>query len=206
MLNNVANPNVPSSDNLHRELQQVQESLDSDPATAARLAGEIIGRYSGAPAPYRLLGTALRRLGRNEEAERADSEAISISARSPGLIEAAQAILSRQIGRAEHLIRSRLESDPEDAEALRLLADIAATAGRHQDAERLLRRAIEIAPAFIAAYVNLATLLQNLRRSDEAIALLNAVSAGEPRHHWALSLKAALLVAERRMNEAIQAH
>lgn len=206
MLNNVANPNVPSSDNLHRELRQVQESLDSDPATAASLAGEIIGRYPGAPAPYRLLGTALRRLGRNEEAERAESEAISISARSPDLIEAAQAILGRHFDRAEHLIRSRLESDPEDAEALRLLADIAATAGHHQDAERLLRRTIGIAPAFVAAYVNLATLLQNLGRSDEAIALLDAVSAEEPRHHWTLSLKAALLVAEQRLDEAIQTH
>jgi hypothetical protein len=82
---------VQSSDNLRGELQQVRENLGSDPATAAQLACEIIGRHSGAPAPYRLLGAALRRLGRNEEAEHADSEAISIAARSPGLTEAAQA-------------------------------------------------------------------------------------------------------------------
>jgi len=202
----VANKRAQGSDGLHRELQQVRASLNSDPTTAARLAGEIISRYSGTPEPYRLLGAALRRLGRSEEAERADNEAISISARFPELAEAAQAMKRSHFDRAEHLIRSRLQADPEDAEALRLLADIAATAGHNEDAERLLRRAVEIAPAFVAAYVNLATLFQNLARSDEAIGLLDDASAREPRHHWALSLKAAILVAEQRLDGAIQVH
>src|SRR3546814_20331055 len=61
-------------------------------------------------------------------------------------------------------LRTCLSADPENVEALRLLAGVAASTGYSTDAEKLLRRAVESAPAFILAYADLASLLCRLNR------------------------------------------
>src|SRR3546814_7522834 len=52
--------------------------------------------------------------------------------------------------------------------------------GRLPDAEALLRRAIELAPAFAAARANLATVLYKQSRSEEAAHVLDEVLAIDP--------------------------
>ena len=47
---------------------------------------------------------------------------------------------------------------PTDAAAIRMMAELAARLGRYADAEHLLRRALELAPAFAPARTNLATM------------------------------------------------
>lgn len=74
------------------------------------------------------------------------------------------------------------------------------------EAERLLRRAIEVTPAFVPAYVELASLLCGAGRADEALAMFDGVLAVQPRSLWALSLKAAVLESERRSEEALATH
>src|SRR3546814_4870018 len=70
---------------------------------------------------------------------------------------------------------SYLAANPDDPQALRMLAEIAAVCGHLNEAERLLRTALEQAPGFVPLYINLATLLQDLGRTDEAIALLDGL-------------------------------
>ncbi|MBB4633680.1 tetratricopeptide (TPR) repeat protein, partial [Sphingosinicella soli] len=107
---------------------------------------------------------------------------------------------------AEALIRKRLATDPEDLEAARLLAGVAAMTGSSADAEALLRRAIARAPAFVLAYADLVSLLCRLDRAEEAIALLDNVIEDPSRRLWALSLKTTLLAGERRVEEALHVH
>lgn len=87
-----------------------------------------------------------------------------------------------------------------------LRAASAALAGLSEDAERLFRRTIGTAPAFIPAYVELASLLCRIGRVDEAIAMIEDVLASQPRAAWALSLKTAVLETQHRSDEALPVH
>ena len=54
-----------------------------------------------------------------------------------------------------------------------MMAELAGRLGRYPDAEKLLRRALELAPAFAPARANLATVLYKQNRPAEAIAELD---------------------------------
>jgi len=187
-------------------LEQVRAALADDPEAAARKAREISKACPDNSQAHRLLGAALRRLGRHQEAGQADMAAVQASARSPQLLEAARAMQQRQVGEAERLLRSYLDANPDDPQALRMLAEIAAVCGHGGDAERLLRKALEAAPGFVPLYVNLAALLHDLRRTDEAITLLDQVLAENSANSMVLSFKAEILGDAGRMNEALETH
>lgn len=72
--------------------------------------------------------------------------------------------------------------------------------------EAALRQAIAREPGNIQAYADLASLLFRLERPDEAMALLEDTIADYPREIWPHSLKAAVLMTERRADEALRAH
>src|SRR3546814_3913314 len=101
---------------------------------------------------------------------RMNNDASYSSAPDAALADAASALRNNDIARAEALVRTCLSADPENVEALRLLAGVAASTGYSTDAEKLLRRAVRSAPAFILAYADLASLLCRLNRAEEAIA------------------------------------
>jgi tetratricopeptide (TPR) repeat protein len=129
---------------------------------------------------HRLLGQALRRLARHEEASEAEMMAVRATAAEPEMIEIARAMLANDLPHAEALLRARLKDQPLDVAAIRLMAELAARIGRLRDAEVLLRRALELAPGFAAARANLATVLYKQNRFAEAAAELDTlVAAGE---------------------------
>ena len=76
---------------------------------------------------------------------------------------------------AEGILRPYLKQRPTDVKAIRMMAELAARVGRLIDAENLLRRAIELAPAFTAARSNLATVLYKQNRPLDAIAELDEI-------------------------------
>jgi tetratricopeptide (TPR) repeat protein len=92
------------------------------------------------------------------------------------------------------------------AEDLRRQAGASAAKGLTGEAERLLRRAIEIAPDYAPGFVDLASLLCRQARAEEAGALLDKVLSERPLRPWALSLKAAVLETAQRCEEALGVH
>jgi tetratricopeptide (TPR) repeat protein len=72
--------------------------------------------------------------------------------------------------------------------------------------ERELREEIARKPDTPAAYAQLASLLRQAQRVDEALALLEDEIARRPSVIWPLAIKAAVLTAERRAEEAVDAH
>jgi len=111
----------------------------------------------------------------------------------PRLIEAAVAMNDNALHIAEPLLKTHLKADPFDVAAMRMLAELAGRIGRYKDAEHLLRRALELSPAFTAARANLAIALYRQNRPAEAIAELDQVIADEPDHLGHANLKAAAL-------------
>ena len=121
----------------------------------------------------------------------------------PRLIEAAAALNENRLEIAERILKPYLKDDPFDARAIRMLAELAARIGRVRDAEHLLRRAIEVAPGWVAPKANLAMLLGRVGRPGEAMDLLDDIFAEEPEDlgHW--NLKAATLARLGNFDEGI---
>lgn len=176
--------------------------LRDDPALAAEQAREILHASPGNADAFRLLGAALRRTGEDEAAERAELDAIAASVHDSELIRAAEALLDNDLPTVETIIRQRLHDKPTDVAAIRMMAELAARIGRLQDAEHLLRRALELAPAFAPARSNLATVLYKQNRPAEAIAALALLEGQEIEANQ--NLKAAALGRIGAYEEAIQ--
>jgi tetratricopeptide (TPR) repeat protein len=165
--------------------------LAGDPRAAALQAREILAVSPGNADAFRLLGAALRRTGDDEAAERAELDAISASVGEPALMRAAEALLGNDLPAAEVVLRPWLKQRPTDVAAIRMMAELAARLGRYQDSENLLRRALELAPAFGPARANLATVLYKQNRPAEAIAELDRLPGLDGDAHQ--NLKAAAL-------------
>lgn len=143
--------------------------LRDDPALAAEQAREILKAAPRNADACRLLGAALRRTGEDEAAEQAELEAIGASVHDPELMQAATALLDNDLPTVETILRARLHARPTDVAAIRMMAELAARIGRLQDAENLLRRALDLAPGWTAARSNLATVLYKQNRPAEAV-------------------------------------
>lgn len=121
----------------------------------------------------------------------------------PRLIAAAVALNENDLPRAEPLLRQHLQEDPLDVAAIRMFAELAGRIGRYKDSENLLRRALELSPAFTAARANLALVLYRQNRPAEAIEQLNLVVAEEPDNPGHANLQAAALGRIGEFDEAI---
>jgi tetratricopeptide (TPR) repeat protein len=174
-------------------LRQGALLMREDPRLAALQARAILGASPRNADAYRLLGAALRRTGDAEEAERAELDAIAASVGDPVLMRAAEALLDNDLPAAERMLRPRLSEKPTDVAAIRMMAELAGRLGRYPDAEKLLRRALELAPAFAPARANLATVLYKQNRPAEAIAELDLLPRDDEGAAGQQNLKAAAL-------------
>jgi len=111
----------------------------------------------------------------------------------PELLAAGRALFDNDLPTAEGILRPYLKRRPTDVAAIRMMAELAARIGRLVDAENLLRRAVELAPAFTAARANLATVLYKQNRAGDAIAELERIEQEGSANLGHASLKAAAL-------------
>jgi tetratricopeptide (TPR) repeat protein len=118
---------------------------------------------------------------------------MAASLREPDLLRAGQALAANDLPAAESLLRPYLKRRPTDVAAIRMMAELAGRIGRLADSESLLRRALELAPAFTAARANLATILYKQNRPADAIAELEAIEREGRANLGHASLKAAAL-------------
>ncbi|WP_313808646.1 tetratricopeptide repeat-containing sulfotransferase family protein [Sphingobium sp.] len=179
----------------------IRQLLAQDPAQALALCLDQLRQDEGDAEAHRLAARALRTLKRDAEAERHEGAAIDASAADPALRQAAVALLDNRLNLAEPILRGRLKDNPFDVAAIRMLAELAGRIGRNADAEKLLRRALELAPGFIAARANLATALHRQNRMAEALEELDRLQdQANPAH---ANLRAAVLGRLGDFDEAI---
>jgi len=177
--------------------------LRRKPAMALRQAGEILRQYPNDAAGHRLMGIARRMTGDEAGAIESERAAVIASGLDRELMQAATALVDNEIPIAERILKQRLKADPLDFPAIRLLSEVAARVGRHLDSEKLLRRALEIAPSFTEAKANLATVLHKLSRPGEALEVLDSIEASGDMQDSHRNLRAAALGRVGRYQEAI---
>jgi tetratricopeptide (TPR) repeat protein len=175
------------------KLAEGRRLLESDPAAAAERARGALDADPADREALRLHAAALRRLGRDSEAAKAELEVIQGFARVPALARAAQAIATGQLATAERLLRPYLALAPDDAAALLMLADVATPMGFFEEAERLLRQALELAPDFPETRQRLASVLLHQNRVGESIAMLDEILRRDPDHRASAVTRAATL-------------
>ncbi|WP_052118005.1 sulfotransferase [Novosphingobium pentaromativorans] len=158
----------------------IRRELAEDPRAALRNCEQLLARNSDDAEAHRLAARALRALGSEERASAEELAAIDASTLDPALIQAGHAMVHNRLEQAEPLLRGRLRENPFDVAAIRMLAEVAGRIGRYQDAERLLRRALELAPAFVAARTNLAMALYRQNKTVEALAELDRLTDDGP--------------------------
>lgn len=149
--------------------------VQQNPGEAAERLRALVEEDNTNAEAWRLLGRALRHLGRDDEAAEAEVESVRATAHEPEMLAIATALNTGDLPRAETLLRGRLRAQPLDVAAIRLMAELALRVGRLRDAETLLRRALELAPGFVAARANLASLLYRQNRFAEAASELDRV-------------------------------
>ena len=137
-------------------------------------AAEFLGRASASIAgdvhvEY-LLGLALRRLGRNEQARAAFERSLAVAPDNLAalLSASANAVTLHDPVEARRYAERAVAVRPDSVEALRVLADAAVAGGSDEEAVEVYRRGIALDSAAVDLYVNLGDALTNLGRADEA--------------------------------------
>ncbi|MBS0364144.1 MAG: sulfotransferase [Proteobacteria bacterium] len=124
-------------------------------------------------------------------ADLATARQIKASVTRAELAAAAQALIDGQLVEAHAQARAALDRTPDDPQALRLFAEIAARAGRDNDAEALLSRALAAAPGFTAARFAYALALHRQGKAAETVAQADRLLRETPGHPVYLQLGAA---------------
>ncbi|GAO80205.1 MULTISPECIES: sulfotransferase [unclassified Sphingopyxis] len=174
-------------------LANARRLLSSEPAAALAQAQAIIDAVPTSAAAHRLAAHALRALRREAEAQAASLAAVGATIHDEAMVDAAIALAEDRLPDAEGALRQRLREDATDVAAIRMLAEVAGRIGRYDDAEKLLSRALELAPGFGAARANLATVYYKQNRFADAAATLDAVLGDDPDNPAHANLRAAAL-------------
>ncbi|KAA1188548.1 tetratricopeptide repeat protein [Pseudohalioglobus sediminis] len=110
------------------------------------------------------------------------------------LLHAARHIAAGEFAKAEALLRPFVHDNPADVNGIRMLGEVGMALGALRDADRLLARAVELAPDYDAARYAWANALYKRHRYADALAQLDLLLAKEPDNAAWLTLKAANLV------------
>jgi tetratricopeptide (TPR) repeat protein len=153
---------------------------------------------------WRALGDQLTLLDDSARADAAYAQSIRASVHDPQLMRAALALCEGKLAIAEQTLRDHLRQAPTDPAAIRMLAEVAARLGRFEDAEKLLRRCLELAPGFIAARHNYALVLHRQSKTVEALAQIEHLLAAEPDNPSYRFLKATALTRIGEYERAIE--
>lgn len=123
---------------------------------------------------------------------------------SPDLVAAADALLDKNIERAEKLCRKVLKADPLNVNAMCLLAMIGIRLGQHKDAVHLLERCLQLAPDFHTARLHYANALSKQRKYQNALTEMKKVAHPVCESFMAVTLRANILSQLGDHEEAVQ--
>ena len=116
------------------------------------------------PAGWRAIGDAWHAAGNHSAGASAHLRAARASARDPELVAAGEAMASGQLDAAEAALRARLEAQPTDIAAMRMMAELEVRLGHYPQAAALLELALGLAPGYEQAQEDLGR--RRLRQPD----------------------------------------
>lgn len=151
-------------------------------------------------------GKALALLGKGKEADVAFEKSFELNPVSKTLAIAAEHQLAGRLEEAKALYGDVLRADAENVDALRMMGTIAFTESRPADAERYLRQSVALAPDFVGAIIDLAQVLKDEGRFEEAISNFRRAIELEPGNVKAQFLLGSALAPSALTYEAIEAY
>ncbi|MHC4474101.1 MAG: tetratricopeptide repeat protein [Planctomycetota bacterium] len=111
-----------------------------------------------------------------------------------------------QLGKAERIYKEILAKDPSHPDALHFLGLVTAQTGRKDLGENLMRKAIQVLPHNAVYYHNLATLIKDQEKWDEAIVLYQKAVALQPDYSDAWRNLGLTLYSQNRVDDAIASY
>lgn len=151
-------------------------------------------------------GKALALLGKGKEADVAFEKSFELNPVSKTLAIAAEHQMAGRLEEAKALYGDVLRADAENVDALRMMGTIAFTESRPADAERYLRQSVALAPDFVGAIIDLAQVLKDEGRFEEAISNFRRAIELEPGNVKAQFLLGSALAPSALTYEAIEAY
>ena len=125
-------------------------------------------------------GKVLDGLGRNDEASQAVEESLKLSPDKDELVRGLRMQRMGNIQEAERIYRGVLSRKPDSVDAMRLLAGVAMRAKQWGDAIVLLERALELAPDYYRAWMDLGHARHEQDKTDEALEAYTRAQQLEP--------------------------
>jgi tetratricopeptide (TPR) repeat protein len=144
------------------------------PAVALQQAQTLL-RSGPDPRAFELAAAALRRLGRQADAEQAELSAIKASFAVQELDRAAVAAHDGFVDKSRSMIERFLEKQPDNLLAMTMAAEIDIEEWRLERAEKRLLAVLERAPSFLRSIMLLGKCLTNQARLKEAAAVVEDV-------------------------------
>lgn len=181
------------------ELRPNQPQLHEDLGSVLALQGRLedaVPRFRKAielepslPLAHKKLGRALAALGRGAEADEAFMEYFERDPDTGEVAVGADHLKAGRLDEAVSTLREVLRKNPENVDALCFLALAYRRQEKHfEDAEALLRRATQLAPDHVSAWLNLGSLLAERNKRMEAVDAFRTATRIEPAHAgaWAM--------------------
>lgn len=146
--------------------------MDGRYPEAATLAAAMTARFPLHGFGWKILGVALRQMGRSKDALEALQKAAALMPTDADahMNLGATRLELGQLPEAETSFRQALEIQPTFAEANYCLGNTLRDMGQMQEAATSYRRALQIRPDFVEAHSNLAVILQQSGRLEDAAA------------------------------------
>ena len=116
----------------------------------------------------RKLGELLARIGRGGEADEVFQQSLESNPDRNALVEAMELNRRGETPKAEKIYRDLLRRNPDNVDALRLMGTLSARKENYNDAEAFFRRAVDLAPDFWLAWINLGVALNEQQKFDTA--------------------------------------
>ncbi len=143
---------------------------------------EAIKLQPSLPLAHKKLGHALAALGRGKEADEQYQTYIESNPNRQAVIEAADLLNDEKVEEAISILKELLKRSPNDVNAMRYLARAYRQSEKNlQDAEALLRSAVQQAPDFTPGWFDLASLLMR-EKIMEAITAYKKVIELDPKN------------------------
>ena len=162
-----------------------------DPATHGyRKAGELDPYLPGV---WLALAKQLARAGDEKGRDRAHAQHAKYSANAPHVQSAAAALNARRFHEAEEILRNHLKGWPDDFASMAMLAEAPAKRAQYDDAVAVFERCLALAPTYMIARLNYATVLFLQHKLPEAIDQTTELLATDPDNPNYKSLRAGAL-------------
>ena len=122
------------------------------------------------------------------------------------MVEALEHLQKKEFRKAEKIAKEVVKTNPNNVDALRLLAIIANEAECHNDAEKLLKRVVKLKPLHMDAWHDLSGALKEQNKLPEAIEALESalkIAPDNAQTHYLLASSLALPPLQRRCRSSI---